>query len=251
MDLGLSGKIVLVTGGSGGIGSAITKLLAAEGAVPVVLDAAPLPEAQSRTRFVQLDLMDEDACARAVREVFGAFGRIDGLVNNAGVNDKVGLDAERGEFVRSLERNLVHYYVMAHHCLPHLIATRGAIVNVASKVAVTGQGGTSGYCAAKGAQLSLTREWAAELAVHGVRVNAVVPAEVSTPLYERWLASFANPAEKLASIQRRIPLGHRLTRAEEIADAVVFLLSERASHVTGQWWFVDGGYTHLDRALDE
>jgi L-fucose dehydrogenase len=251
MDLGLGGKVVLVTGGSGGIGSAITKLLAAEGAVPVVLDSDNLPDPPSHTRFVQLDLTDEDACARAVREVFGAFGRIDGLVNNAGVNDKVGLEAEQGEFVRSLERNLVHYYVMAHHCLPHLIATRGAIVNVSSKVAVTGQGGTSGYCAAKGAHLSLTREWAAELAVHGVRVNAVVPAEVNTPLYERWLASFANPAEKLASIQRRIPLGHRLTRAEEIADAVVFLLSERASHVTGQWWFVDGGYTHLDRALDE
>jgi L-fucose dehydrogenase len=251
MDLGLGGKVVLVTGGSGGIGSAITKLLAAEGAIPVVLDSDALPDTPSRTRFVELDLTDEDACARAVREIFGAFGRIDGLVNNAGVNDKVGLEAERGEFVRSLERNLVHYYVMAHHCLPHLIATRGAIVNVSSKVAVTGQGGTSGYCAAKGAQLSLTREWAAELAVHGVRVNAVVPAEVNTPLYERWLASFANPAEKLRSIQRRIPLGHRLTRAEEIADAVVFLLSERASHVTGQWWFVDGGYTHLDRALDE
>jgi L-fucose dehydrogenase len=247
MDLGLSGKVILVTGGSGGIGSAITKLLAAEGAVPVVLDAKAFPEA----RFIQLDLTDEAACARAVREAFGGHGRIDGLVNNAGINDRVGLEAQPGEFVHSLERNLVHYYVMAHHCLPHLIKARGAIVNVASKVAVTGQGGTSGYCAAKGAQLSLTREWAAELAVHGIRVNAVVPAEVMTPHYEKWLQSFANPSVKLASIQRRIPLGHRLTRAEEIADAVVFLLSERASHVTGQWWFVDGGYTHLDRALDE
>ncbi len=244
MDLGLSGKVVLVTGGSGGIGSAIVKLLRAEGAVPVVLDAKAPADAQ-------LDLTDEKACARAVREIFGTHGRIDGLVNNAGVNDRIGLDAEPAEFVHSLERNLVHYYVMAHHCLPHLITSRGAIVNVSSKVAVTGQGGTSGYCAAKGAQLALTREWAGELAVHGIRVNAVVPAEVMTPHYESWLASFANPAGKLAGIQRRIPLGHRLTRAEEIADAVVFLLSERASHVTGQWWFVDGGYTHLDRALDE
>jgi L-fucose dehydrogenase len=249
MDLGLQGKVVLVTGGAGGIGGAIVKLLAAEGATPVVLDSRRPSETSARS--VQLDLTDEEACAAGVKEIFGALGRIDGLVNNAGVNDRIGLEAGRGEFARSLQRNLVHYYVMMRHCLPHLISARGAIVNIASKVAVTGQGGTSAYSAAKGGQLSLTREWAAELAAHGVRVNAVVPAEVQTPLYEEWLASFPDPAQKRASIERRIPLGHRLTRAEEVADTVVFLMSARASHVTGQWWFVDGGYTHLDRALDE
>jgi L-fucose dehydrogenase len=170
-------------------------------------------------------------------------------VNNAGINDNVSLQGGRTAFVRSLEANLIHYYVMAHYCLPHLQASRGAIVNVSSKVALTGQGATSGYCAAKGAQLALTREWAAALAQHAVRVNAVVPAEVMTPLYRSWLSSFENPAAKLQSIERKIPLGARMTRAEEIADMVVFLLSARAAHVTGQWLIVDGGYTHLDRAL--
>ena len=95
----------------------------------------------------------------------------------------------------------------------------------------------------------MTREWAAALLQDGIRVNAVVPAEVMTPLYRSWLANFDDPQAKLAEITRRIPLGQRMTTAEEIADTVLFLLSERSSHTTGQWVFVDGGYTHLDRAL--
>ena len=257
MDLGLQGKVVIVTGGGAGIGGAVSLALAREGAIPVAFGRSALDDAfesalraaQPRFAFHRLELADADACARAVDATLAAFGRIDGLVNNAGVNDGVGLEAGRDAFVQSLEHNLVHYYVMAHLCCDALKASKGAIVNVSSKVAVTGQGGTSGYAAAKGAQLALTREWAASLAGDGVRVNAVLPAEVMTPLYRSWIAGFDDPDAKLAEITRRIPLGQRMTAAEEIADAVVFLLSARAAHVTGQWWFVDGGYAHLDRAL--
>ena len=177
-------------------------------------------------------------------------GRLDAVVNNAGVNDSVGL--ERGtpdRFRESLRTNLHHYYDVAHFALPHLIAARGSIVNIASKVAVTGQGNTSGYAAAKGAILALTREWAAELLPHGIRVNAVVPAEVMTPLYRQWLDTFEFPDEVAAKILARIPFEHRMTLPEEIASAVCFLLSPRAGHTTGQHVFVDGGYVHLDRAI--
>ncbi len=257
MDLHLKDKVVIVTGGASGIGGAISLQLASEAAIPVVFGKSPPADAfkeqllklQPKARFFLLDLTDEDKCKQAVAETVREFGRLDGLVNNAGINDNVGLDAGRDAFMQSLEKNLIHYYVMAHYCVPHLKATRGAIVNVSSKTAVTGQGNTSGYCASKGAQLSLTREWAAALANDGVRVNAVIPAEVMTPLYERWISSFDNPQEKLAAITGKIPLGKRFTTSEEMADTAVFLLSDRAAHTTGQWVFVDGGYTHLDRAL--
>ena len=257
MDLNLQDKVVIVTGGASGIGGAISMQLAAEGALPVVFGRSEpeaqfwqrLQQLQPRAAFFKLDLQDEARIAAAVAETLQRFGRLDGLVNNAGVNDSIGLDAGRDAFVGSLERNLIHYYVMAHHCVPHLKATRGAIINVSSKTALTGQGNTSGYTAAKGAQLSLTREWAASLRDDGVRVNALIPAEVMTPLYENWLATFDDPQAKLAAISSKVPLGQRFTTAEEMADMAVFLLSGRSSHTTGQWVFVDGGYTHLDRAL--
>ncbi len=257
MDLHLKDKVVIVTGGASGIGAAISLTLADEGAIPVILGKSPMTEefmAQLKARaaqhfFVQVELSDDAACRAAVEQTVERFCRIDGLVNNAGVNDGIGLDAGREAFMASLERNLVHYYVMAHYCVPHLKATKGAIVNVSSKTALTGQGNTTGYTASKGAQLSLTREWAASLLADGVRVNALIPAEVMTPLYERWIQTFDNPAEKLAAITARIPLGHRMTTSEEMARTCVFLLSDASSHTTGQWVFVDGGYTHLDRAL--
>ncbi|MED5621900.1 SDR family oxidoreductase [Ideonella sp. BN130291] len=257
MDLHLQGKVVIVTGGGSGIGAAICRQLAQEGALPVVFDRQPLDaafEAELRAHsprfgFFRLELADEAACRDAVSQVVSTFGRIDALVNNAGVNDGVGLEAGRAAFMASLESNLVHCYVMAHLCVDQLVQRQGAIVNISSKTALTGQGGTSGYVAAKAGLLGLTREWAAALAPQGVRVNAVLPAEVMTPMYRRWLGTRPDPDAALQAITGRIPLGHRMTTDQEIADLVVFLLSDRSSHTTGQWLHPDGGYVHLDRAL--
>jgi L-fucose dehydrogenase len=191
-----------------------------------------------------------ESCREAVEQTLREFGRLDVLVNNVGANDNVGLENGSPEkYISSLRLNLFHYYNMAHYALPALKKSRGCILNTASKVAVTGQGGTSGYTSAKGAILSLTRDWAAELLPCGVRVNAIVPAEVITPLYKQWVSTFPNPEEKLAYITSKIPLGKRMTQPSEIAAMALFLISPQASHITGEHVFVDGGYTHLDRAL--
>ena len=257
MDLGLKERIVIVTGGAKGIGAAVTAALAREGAIPVVVgrneadNRRALEEMAPNGFAVTAELTNPDECRRAVDEVMRRFGRIDGLVNNAGVNDGVGLESgDYASFVESLHRSLVHYYLMAHHALPALKESRGSIVNIGSKVAETGQGGTSGYAAANGGRNALTREWAVELIRHGIRVNAVIVAESYTPLYEKWIRTLSDPEEALKRITDRIPLGRRMTLPEEIADTVVFLLSERSSHTTGQLIHVDGGYVHLDRALD-
>ncbi|MFZ9948969.1 MAG: SDR family oxidoreductase [Gemmobacter sp.] len=247
MDLGLGGKVVIVTGAASGIGYAIAAAALAEGARVVALDRhAGVPEG---AEAVVLDLGDDAACAAAVAGTLARHGAIDGLVNCAGRNDGVGLGAGPAAVRASVLGNLGHYYSLAHYCRDARIAARGAIVNIASKTALTGQGGTSGYVAAKAAQLGLTREWAAELAPHGVRVNAILPAEVMTPMYADWLATLDDPAGARAAIEASIPLGQRMTAAEEIAATAVFLLSPRSGHTTGQWLFVDGGYVHLDRRL--
>lgn len=255
----LVGKVAIVTGGASGIGEAIVRTLAANGASVVIVDrnktrgehlSLELAEHQLPHLFVHTDLTDADQCHKAVTDTIDQFGKIDILVNDAGINDGVAIDATVEEFRQSLEANLVHYFTMLHYAARELRKTKGTVINIASKVALTGQGRTSGYAASKGGVLALTREWAAELSEDGVRVNAVVPAEVFTPQYERWIATFEDPKAKLNEIRGRIPLGKRMTTSQEIANTVAFLASDLASHTTGQFLFVDGGYTHLDRALN-
>jgi L-fucose dehydrogenase len=259
MDLHLENLVILVTGGAKGIGESICRVLASEGAVPVIVGrnhadneaaVATIVSAGERAWAIEAELTRTDHCHQAVEAAIAKFGRIDGLVNNAGINDGVNLEyGDSDRFLASLRKNLIHYYDMARFALPELKKSRGAIVNIGSKVAETGQGGTSAYAAANGGRNALTREWAVELATYGIRVNALIVAECWTPMYERWISAQPDPAAARAAIEARIPLGKRMTTGEEIANMVAFLLSDCSSHTTGQLIHIDGGYVHLDRAI--
>jgi NAD(P)-dependent dehydrogenase (short-subunit alcohol dehydrogenase family) len=256
MDLQLKDKVIIVTGGAKGIGEGIVEVLSQEGALPAVVgrseedNQAVLKKIKGKGFQVVAELTRPEQCKGAVDKIVQHFGRVDGLVNNAGVNDGVNLEhGSYDAFMASLHKNVVHYYLMAHHVLPQLKKSKGSIVNIGSKVAETGQGGTSAYAAANGGRNALTREWAVELLKYGIRVNAVIVAESYTPLYEKWVQTLPDPEKALREINEKIPLGNRMTTAEEIANMVAFLLSERSSHTTGQLIHVDGGYVHLDRSL--
>lgn len=254
MDLALKDKVVIVTGGAKGIGEGITRILVKEGAIPVILgrneeDNKKLIDELGVGYQVKTELSNPAECKKSVDEVLKKFNRIDGVINNAGINDGVSLEyGSYEDFMRSLHNNVVHYYLIVQAALPALKESKGAIVNISSKVAETGQGGTSGYAAANGGRNALTREWAVELLKYGIRVNAVIVAECYTPLYDKWIKTLDNPEETLQKIRDRIPLEKRMTTAEEIANTTVFLLSAKSSHTTGQLIHVDGGYVHLDRA---
>ena len=257
MDLGLKGKHILVSGGAKGIGAGIVQILSKEGAIPIIIgrneedNLKILATIDNKGYAITADLIHPEACADAIQQAVQLVGSIDGLVNNAGVNDGVGL--EKGnytDFMASLHRNLVHYYLLAQNSLPYLKKSKGAIVNITSKTAETGQGNTSAYAAANGGRNALTREWAVELLPYQIRVNAVVVSESWTPLYEKWLNTLPEPEKTLEKINKRIPLENRMTTCEEIGQMVAFLLSEKSSHTTGQLIHVDGGYVHLDRAID-
>src|SRR5579885_3373285 len=242
MDLHLQNKVIVVTGGAKGIGLGIVEVLAKEGAIPVIVGRSEEDNVEALKKIniakgfqVVAELSKPEECQKAVDVIAKQFGKIEGLVNNAGVNDGVGLEhGDYHRFLDSLHKNLIHYYLMAHYALPFLKKSKGAIVNIGSKTAETGQGNTSAYAASNGGRNALTREWAVELLPYGIRVNAVVVAECWTPLYENWIKTLPNPHEKLKEIVSKIPLENRMTTAEEIANTTAFLLSQRSSHTTGQ-----------------
>lgn len=259
MNLNLNDKIILVSGGAKGIGGAIVKALAIENAFPIIIGRSENDNVKMLQEITDLGLKADyftaeltlpDHCKNIIDDILTKYGRIDGLVNNAGVNDGVGLENGTYEgFIASLHKNVVHYYLLAKYALPALKQSKGSILNIGSKTAETGQGGTSGYAASNGARNALTREWAVELLPFSIRVNAIIVAEAWTPLYEKWINSFDDRDVKLKNITDKIPFENRMTSVEEIANTAIFLLSDKSSHTTGQLIHVDGGYVHLDRAL--
>ncbi len=260
MDLNLKNKIVVVTGAAGlkgSIGETIVQALANEGAIPVIVcrnDRGFGYEKELKAKgidalFVKTDLSDHNQIKVAAEIIEKKYGHIDALINNVGVNDGAGLDASVDDFMYSLKLNMVSFFAMTKYCLPMLKTAKGNILNIGSKVALTGQGGTSGYAASKGGVLGLTREWAVDLIKFGIRSNAIIIAESWTPAYEAWIKTLENGHEKLQSIVKKIPFENRMTTPQEIADQCLFTISEKSSHTTGQFITVDGGYVHLDRSL--
>jgi L-fucose dehydrogenase len=167
MDLGLKDKVIIVTGGASGIGEGISRFLLEEDAIPVIAGRKSGSSDKMKkdfenkgkdAHFIFTELNPAGNCKKVVDQTLAKYGKIDALINNAGENDKIGLiDGSPDDFFTSIKQNLLHYYSLLHYGLDALKKSKGSVVNISSKVAVTGQGGTSGYAAAKGAQLALTR----------------------------------------------------------------------------------------------
>jgi L-fucose dehydrogenase len=261
MDLNFNNKLIVVTGGASGIGRSISKNLVSDGATVCILDnnkeagssmSEEMTDLPGELFYIVTELTRPEECAEAIHQIIQKFERIDGLVNNAGTNDGIGLEnGDYRKFIASLDKNVGHYHTLTELVLPHLKKTGGAIVNICSKVAETGQGNTSGYAASNGVRFELTKEWAVSFIPFGIRVNAVVVAECWTPQYDWWISQQENANEKLAAINAKIPLGNRMTSTEEVAAMVLFLLSEKSSGINGELVHVDGGYVHLDRAISK
>ncbi|MEW6268186.1 MAG: SDR family oxidoreductase [Thermodesulfobacteriota bacterium] len=246
----LAGRRVVVTGTSGGIGGAIARLFCAEGALVHGLDRSPAaPRAacdapRGDLRAHAVDLRDAAATARVVDDVVAELGGVDVLVNVAAILPFRFLDeTDDATLDDVMAVNFVAVYRLCRRLYPAMRARRsGAIVNVASELALVGLPGYSAYCASKGAVLAFTRALALEAAPHGVRVNALCPGPTDTLMMAAELAAAPSPDEARAAMLASVPLG-RLAHPEEIARAALFLASERTSFVQGATVVVDGGRT--------
>lgn len=235
MNLQLQCRVILVAGSASGIGEAIVQTLAAEQAIPCILHndeengkrlVAQLRSIRSEAHFFPVELPDAEACEEVVQLIAARLGRIDGIVNNTGPDDGVGLaQGEHHRFLQSLHNHVGHYYSISRAGLPALKRAGGSIVNIISKTAFTGGGNTSGSAAANGARSGLVTGLAEELKPYHIRVNGIVVAD------------------------GKVPLGKRCTTSREVADMAAFLLSPVSAAINRQTIFVDGGYVHLDRSI--
>lgn len=242
---------VLITGGTSGIGLAAARMFLAMGAKVAIAGrnaargetALQMLDASGRAFFFSSDVRLSADCGRLVRDAEKSLGRLDVLVNSAGVyREEPAESLSETSYAEIMDTNVKGTMFTAQAALPFLRETKGNIVNVASDAGLHGNFLCSLYCASKGAVILYTRALAIEAASFGVRVNAIAPGDIMTPLTEMQLGNAPSPEEGLSAMASVYPMG-RLGTAEEAAAVICFLASSRASFVTGACWSVDGGLT--------
>lgn len=245
-------RVVIVTGGGKGIGAGCVKVFAAQGGRVAILDmdrsageklAQEISGASAGTaKFYHCDVSDLPAFEKSINQVVADWGRLDCLINNAGIHPPaMSIDETSLESVDRLMRiNFLSSFAGAKFAAPHLRRTKGTIVMMSSMTAVLGQEKSAAYAASKGAQLSLTKALALEFGRDGVRVNAVLPSNVDTPLMREWAATLDDPETALKRVSEMQVFG-RMAAPEEIGRVCLFLATEDSSFVTGQGIEVEGG----------
>ena len=255
MVLRLPGHTSVITGAASGIGAAIAVRFAQEGAsvARVDQDEAGVAEVAGMSRAaggtaqtITVDVTDHAAAGRILQELAGAWGRLDSLVTSAGISIH-GTVASIGEeaWDKVFAVNVKGTYNWVHHAIPHMAAFgSGSVITLGSQLAVASVGNNACYIASKGAIVSLTKTMAVDHAKDGIRINALMPAVIDTPLARRSLANYADGPERRQRWMDRHAM-KRLGTPEEVANAALFLVSNEASFVTGSLMFVDGGWTAM------
>ena len=248
IDRNLHNKVIFVTGGGSGIGRECALAYARAGAKVAIIDIDPdsgqrtASELENKGLAIACDVGDGLQVESAVRRVVEAFGGLDAVHNNAGISSpsKPLHETSEHEWEQLIRVNLKSVYLTTRYAFPHLAARRGVILNTASMVGLIGQADHAAYVATKGAMISLTKAMALDYAPHAIRVNAICPAGVWTPMLRQWVGEQEQPAEVSLRLDTLHALGY-CPEADVIADAAVFLLSERARFITGCILPVSGG----------
>jgi len=245
-------RVVVVTGGSKGIGEGCSRVFCGEGGRVAILArgreagealASELNEiGPGRAVYFKCDVGEHRQLHRAIEDTVDAFGRLDCIINNAGVHPPAtSIDDTSVEDMEALMRvNYLSTFAGAKYALPHLRKTRGTIINMSSMTAILGQMHSGAYCATKGAQVSLTKALAIELGAEGIRVNAILPSNIDTPLMRDWAATLDDPASALDRVSQMQVFG-RMGTSEEMGRVALFLATEDSSFVTGQAIEAEGG----------
>jgi NAD(P)-dependent dehydrogenase (short-subunit alcohol dehydrogenase family) len=244
----LQDRVAIVTGAASGIGAASARLFAAEGAKLALVDQnadglAKVADGLDAITIVA-DVSSDVQAREGVKQIVQKWGRIDVLLTAAGASTGGTVDAiDEAAWDRTFAINVKGTYLWIHYAIPHMIAARkGAIVTIGSQLAQSSPGKNAAYVASKGAIASFTKTIAVDHALQGIRVNALMPGVIDTPMPANSLKRYADPEAMRAYWKQRHPMG-RIGRPEEVAKAALFLASDDSSFVTGTLLFVDGGWT--------